>query len=419
MAVNGARETPYAEEIRFLWRVALAVFVITIGIGLVNGQRAGAIDPQAERPFLLTHLHTGTVGWITLGIFGAVIWLFTAGRAADESSGGVRTLARYAAFAVGCYPITFFLFYPGGLLSSPALLGVFGTLALIAIVWMVVWTIGQAGRVYMSVARLAALGAVFNLMLGAILGVLVEARFAGLGFPGNVNQGHPAMMTIGYILPAAFAIAEWRLGGGVDGRRSLLATIAVGLLIVGGWLAVIASVAGMRQLFPPILLFQLAATVLFVIRMAPRVVRAPWLAPDGERHVAVAAIAFVIDVLLVVYLIVNYFVPGIPAPRGPGIALAHTEFVGLMTNSLFAALLLATTARRKSVWPWADDVIFWGVNVGWAGFALVELIGVKSLVAVFTPIMGISLLIGIATFYVRLSGAEEPGVAPVPVAGGS
>src|SRR5688572_12966473 len=96
MAVDTG-ETPQAEELKLLWKVALAVFVVTTGIGLVNGQRVGMIDPSAERPLQLTHLHTGTIGWITLGLFAAVIWLFTAGRGAGAISGDVRALVRYSA----------------------------------------------------------------------------------------------------------------------------------------------------------------------------------------------------------------------------------------------------------------------------------------------------------------------------------
>lgn len=410
---GGALASPYGDELRLLWRVALAVFVVTVAIGLVNGQRIGAIDPVAERAVLLTHLHTGTIGWITLNLLAAVVWLFTAGRVADVAADGVRPLARYTAFAVGCYPLTFFLFYPGGLIGNPALLGVFGLLALIAIAWMLVWTLRQLGHVYLSVARLAGLVAVINLTIGALLGVLIEARFAGLAFPGNVNVGHPAMMTVGYILPAAFAFVEWRLGAGIDGRRSLAGTIAVCLLGVGGVLAAIAAVANLPQLFPPILLLQVAATVILLVRMAGRIVGAPWRSPVGERHVAITVLAIALDVGLLFYAVIAYFSVGQTPPRNLFIGINHTEFVGAMTNALFATLLLATAGRRASVWPWAEDVVFWGMNVGWIGFVVVELIGAPQLARIFTPIMGLSILVGIAVYALRLRGAvDEPELAP-------
>lgn len=417
MAVDGARETPYADEIRFIWRLALSVFVITIGIGLVNSQRVSQIDPAAERPILLTHLHTGTVGWITLGLFAAAIWMFTAGRTESEA-GGARALARFGAVAVACYPITFFLFYPGGVLSNAALLGVFGTLALAAIVWLLVWLLGQSRRVYMSVARLAVLGAVLNLTLGAVLGVLIEARFAGIAVPGNVNTAHPAMMTIGYVLPAAFAFVEWRLGAGLDGPRSRAGTIAVALLIVGGWLSVAASLMNLFALFPAILLFQIVATVIFAIRMWPRAFGALGAGAQGERHVAITALAIPIDVALLVYAVIVYLAPGLEPPRELFIAIGHTEFVGMMTNALFATVLLGTALRREAVWPWADTVVFWGMNVGWVGFALVELMGARGLVAVFAPIMGLSLLLGVVAYALRLRTGDDAVAVPVG-AGGS
>ena len=414
MTETSTRETPYASEITVLFRTALAVFVITVAIGLLNGQRL----VELGRPLLLTHLHTGTLGWITLMLFAVVIWLFTAGQPATTGErAAIRWLARSAAVAVGCYPITFYLFYPGGPLGSPAALAVFGTLALLAIVWLLVWTLRQSRAVYLSVARLAALGALVNLTLGAILGVLIEAQFAGLTLPvGNVFAAHPGMMTVGYILPAALALVEWQLKSGSDGRRDRLGVLSVGLLVVAGWLAAVGLVTGLMVLLLPMLLCQIVAVVLFAIRLAPRVVRVPWLAPTGERLVAVAAVAVVLDVALLVYLVATYASNFDQVPRGFLIAVAHTEFVGMMTNALLAALNLATLGRRAA-WPWADHVQFWGINVGWVGFAAVELLGAVELIRVFTPIMGLSILIAIVTYALRLRAAEAPTPAPLPAPG--
>jgi hypothetical protein len=347
---------------------------------------------------------------MTLGLFAAVVWLFTTDRPADRTP-GVRWLARYTAAAIGCYPITFFLFYPGGPLGSGAALGVFGTLALIGIVWMLSWTVRAAQGVHLTVARLAALAALVNLTLGAVLGVLVEARFAGVPFPGNVNAAHPAMMTVGYLLPAAFMFIEWHLGTGIDGRRGVAGAVSVALLLVGGWLAMAAAVLNVPELFPPILLMQVAAVLIMAVRMAGKVVRARWLSAVGERHAAVAAIAVAFDVALLFYAVSAYFAVNLEPPRTLFVAISHTEFVGIMTNAVFATLLLATAPGRETVWPWADHVVFWGTNVGWVGFALAELLGALALVPIVTPVMGVSLLLGVATYAMRLRGAEAPRLA--------
>ena len=64
MTEASAQETPYAAELKVLFGTALAVFVVTVGIGLVNGQQVVALG----RPVLLTHLHIGTLvdgAWAT------------------------------------------------------------------------------------------------------------------------------------------------------------------------------------------------------------------------------------------------------------------------------------------------------------------------------------------------------------------
>jgi hypothetical protein len=93
-------------------------------------------------------------------------------------------------------------------------------------------------------------------------------------------------------------------------------------------------------------------------------------------------------------------------------ALDHSYFIGVMTNVLFGAILM-TTADRPRIWPWADHVIFWGLNLGAAAFIAVLLIvgsgeGAKPFthpVSFVAPIMGLSALLGIATYLMRLMGA--------------
>ena len=52
--------------VRNLFRAALVIFVITVVIGILNG-----IDVwEPPRNTLLTHVHAGTLGWLTLSIFG-------------------------------------------------------------------------------------------------------------------------------------------------------------------------------------------------------------------------------------------------------------------------------------------------------------------------------------------------------------
>ena len=70
---------------RVLYLVAIAVFVVNIVIGILNGADAVEFD----RNQILTHVHAGTVGWLTLVILAAATLLF---RATDRRL--IVTLAR-------------------------------------------------------------------------------------------------------------------------------------------------------------------------------------------------------------------------------------------------------------------------------------------------------------------------------------
>jgi len=87
-------------------------------------------------------------------------------------------------------------------------------------------------------------------------------------------------------------------------------------------------------------------------------------------------------------------------PFGLIIALDHAMFVGTMTNVLFGVLFVATAGRR--VWPWADDLVFWGMNLGVAAFIAVLLVDARDLERFTAPVMGAAVLLAIATFSLRL-----------------
>ena len=73
--------------VRNLFRTALVLFVITVVIGILNGIEVW----EPPRNTLLTHVHAGTLGWITLAVFGGAIWMY--GSPDDTSSSRVATFA--------------------------------------------------------------------------------------------------------------------------------------------------------------------------------------------------------------------------------------------------------------------------------------------------------------------------------------
>jgi hypothetical protein len=71
------RTPPWATTARDLYLVAMAVFLVTIVIGILNGADVVEFDRNA----ILTHVHSGTIGWLTLTIVASTFLLF---RAADR-----------------------------------------------------------------------------------------------------------------------------------------------------------------------------------------------------------------------------------------------------------------------------------------------------------------------------------------------
>lgn len=128
---------------------------------------------------------------------------------------------------------------------------------------------------------------------------------------------------------------------------------------------------------------------------------------------AVAVPFLVFNIGTIVYLIVALFVLRIykdfaDVPMALAVTLDHAMFVGVMTNLIFA-MLYELTADRRAILPWADHVIFWGMNVGVAAFIVVLLANITALERVTAPAMGASILLAILTYTLRLR-------APVPVA---
>ena len=60
-ARGGSSWAPIA---RSLFLVAMAIFLVTIVIGILNGLNVVDFDGNQ----LLTHVHSGTIGWLTLSI---------------------------------------------------------------------------------------------------------------------------------------------------------------------------------------------------------------------------------------------------------------------------------------------------------------------------------------------------------------
>jgi len=389
------------------FQIGLGIFTLTALLGLANATRIfGALSTDT----LLTHLHSGTLGWITMGVIGVAIWMFA-------GSGG--TLSRnvlWSGLATAAYVLAFW----SGYFPARAL---FGALELIVIFYWWWWALGAArregfGRI--DVPKLSVVLGLTTLVIGSTIGVTIQVFLAfGIQLPTapDLIGTHASAQIGGYLVLVAAGVAEWRLSG--PGGRTMAGLAQAWLLFIGGLL--IAIGVGMNVLPAQLLatVFQIAGIVIIAVRFGKRALTAPWGEATGIRHIAIAVPFLVLGLALEVTLIAMIGQAGgdfTKVPIGLVHALDHSFFIGVMTNTLFGMILIATSDQGASrPWPWADNLIFWGLNLGAASFIAVLLfVGsgynagpFQHPVAYTASLMGLSALLGIVTFSMRLGAARR------------
>ncbi|MBI2237156.1 MAG: hypothetical protein HYU54_01340 [Actinobacteria bacterium] len=157
---------------------------------------------------------------------------------------------------------------------------------------------------------------------------------------------------------------------------------------------------------------EIAALVIFLARLGPRLARVRWLERGSERHFGLIVPYLVANVVLLVVLIAGV-VSGKYAdfaliPPWLIFAFDHAMFIGVMTNGLVGlGMLLA--ADRERVRRWADHLAFWGINAGLVGFVIGLMVQSTILKRVSTPVMGTSIVLALAAVAVGLGGRRpEP-----------
>ena len=385
--------SPWRTDIRILLISAMIVFLITVAIGLLNGQRI----VQLSSDVLLTHVHAGTIGWITLSVFAISIWVFGIG-ASQGSHQYIRWSSIIAAISVPLYVLAFL---SGNFIAR----AVFGVPVLLVMIAFLGWVVARTGKIRLGVAQLAILASLLTLVLGGLLGVLLQFQFASASafLPAGAFGAHPATMVAGYLVLMGMALSELSLMPDT-GKVSRLGIAQVILLFLAGLAIGIGILLNLTPLYGLNTLLALIGVLIFIIRFAPKIIRVNWLGHNSSRFFAISAVFVVVNIALTVYLTASLISGAFPAdaiPSGLLIALDHSIFIGVMTNAIFG-LINDATQERRTFWPWAEDVLFWGMNIGVTGFIIAQLSGVLVLERIFTPIMGLSILLGLLTYGLRM-----------------
>ena len=363
---------------RDLYVVAIAVFVVNIVIGILNGADAVEFD----RNQILTHVHAGTVGWLTLANIAAAMLLF---RATD------RRLTLAVVIAVPVYVLAF---YTGDL----AFRAISGTALLVVIAWLLVWLWREFLAGERSLPRLAVVLGLTSFGYGAVLGVLIQISLAAgtTILPGDNIGAHASAMTFGYLVLVAFGFIEWRILGTRDLPRG--GVVQVVALFVGGLIISMALLFGAEQAGGGLyLLAQLIAVVLFVARIWPTSLRVDWLESAPARHIAAATIWVVAALILFMYIVFSFISnPGDPnaLPINVLVASDHAVYLGVITNVALGLLSLLALSRIERG-SWIGHLMFWGVNLGLLVFVMGLIVDTAELKRIGAPAMGVVLLVSL------------------------
>lgn len=392
---------PYAAQIRFLLQSAMLIFAYTVVIGILNG--TDIVDFSHKQ--LLTHVHTGTLGWITTSVFAAALWLFGGTQATGWRDTFARILPGATVIAVIAYNIAFLMTFGSG---RPTV----GGFMLLVIVCWVAWIFAGHKGTVLSVPRLGILAAVLTLTLGGLLGVLLGIMVATGNdiLPGDAYASHPATMVIGFLIPVGMALAEWNVRPELlEMRATRSGWLQIGLPFIGGLCVTAGLLADSAPLISFSLPFEIIGVGILVKRLWPGLRNVDTTNAGSSMVAAPTVFWLVLNIVFFIYLIARFQGDFDNVRPGLILALDHMMFIGVMSNSLFAQVRHAAPAAK----PAAVRVMTFAMNLGLAGFILGLLADTAILKQIFTPIMGLGILHGIALFTMSL---RKPDPAPVGAA---
>ena len=288
----------YGRQAGWLFQTAMLVFLVTIGLGMARG--LGIIDFE-DRNQVLTHLHSGTIGWITLGIMATALVLYSA---REDQPADSSFLSWACLILVIGVPVYIVAWWTGNLPFR----AVSGSVLLLGIVMFVAWLVREAARIgygRLTTPQLAAVVGLVTLVVGSALGVTLQIQFASSTsvLPGDPIGAHAETQISAYLVLVAMSFAYWGLRGN---DRTARGTWMIWLFFVAGAIIAISLLADVFELSIMFVPFDLAAIIIFLTLTWRRVLAPGWLQAGETRHYA-AAIPFALFYFgMFVFIIVGF-----------------------------------------------------------------------------------------------------------------
>ncbi len=385
-------------SLKILYIGAMLIFLINILLGFENSFSTGEID----RWRTLVHLHSASIGWITLSAIGIAIWMVTGNREVSARyESRIRTLVWAATLIFAAYVISFGLAFsrPSGFLVT--LLPIFGAGSVIVLWVSAIFSFAQfRNQPVVTTVHFLIAGALLTAAIGATVGMLLGLeRVIGQFLPlsGDDRVGAHAAMMDTYLFLVASAIVEWALRK-EETRWSWAGLLQALLWMIGAALVPLAFFLNIvDQILPVFGLMLIVGMVIFLIRYGWRALI------NLPRGSGIKSWTFFGTLWLIIYMGLFLWVVSSGAdfeslPSWFGAAFVHVGFVGMMTN-----LIIGVVASRgqdgANVMSWGEPVSFWAINLGIIVFMGLEIMAGMRIGA---AVMGLGILLAIITMLRRL-----------------
>jgi hypothetical protein len=202
-------------------------------------------------------------------------------------------------------------------------------------------------------------------------------------------------MVIGYVILAAVALIEWIIRKGAVPKLSESRSGMIQMLLVflAGVLGMVGFLLGNDTLIQLNVPLEVVGLIILLVRLRSFLAPSQWGGSIVNAMPRVSVIGLVLGIGLLAY-VVSLFVGGseIEEILPFLLALDHVNFIAVVTNLIFAMMAVASDVTER-----ANRIIFWGTNIGIAGFVAGLVSESAALKRIFTPILGLALLYGIFT----------------------
>jgi hypothetical protein len=409
----GMQRSPLWPAARIAFTAALSLFVITIVIGILNGLDLYLPDHDT----LMAHVHSGTLGWITLSTTGAALLMFAPDMPSPEAVKRAITMTWTITGAIALYVLAFLA--GDRIFDDRIQRPIVGTILFVVVIWFAVWLFSaNKAAPSTSVARLGLLLAWVSLMFGAVLGVSLGYYTAKGQIPGlddetaaAVAEGHPPAMVIGFLILAAMAVIEWLFRNHTRWADDRLGAAQMWILFTAGMLANVGFLSRMEEeLLGPANLLMIAGVVILVIRYRAELMPSGWRGAGTGAFPRVSSLFLVLYVILGTVLIAQVVSGSIDfdaltsSQEGLLLGFDHSMFIGVMTNVLMGTIVLG--GLKRSEITMIDKIALWGINIGVLGFIIGLLTVSAPIKRISTPVMGLALLTAIGSYIMEIRGRD-------------